>query len=1096
MGLSGLALTTYHLVEAKVAYMGVLFGFSVLTILPIARLRSIADESAIMVAGIAGILSDLLLKTIRYIGSPSLMVGYVIVYSILFTLMSLMIVSKANRLHRLLAFTMAIIAWLVSSLGYYDGTLQSIFSNPSHCAIIATAIFLLFYDSSLIASLGAFSVLVAFSMDLSGYAQASLLGYDPLVWFTLATLPFLGLQVITRYEGLTLTEAYIIPIIVVPDAVSIIVGSQNISQLRQVSPYTWLVLPTIITIAAIVMTGFQRRAPFIYMLIGSILLALVAYSLGDYLGLQYSSLLALAVFIMAMLLSLDLKSVAMALLALMFILAASQAHITISKCSDTSTIQIVINNEVNRTTAKGSIIAIEAGHPYGTNSLIYMPLAIKASLCDSEINLQDNIKFSPTSYSTSILSKRVINFPDVTDITVYPSPTLWSQVISQNTLNRSISLDGRSYDMDVSITTYKGSFYNIFTTVLSVPISVLVYTLIEVGSLSNIKRKVGEQMTKLKAWSLFIMLLFMLALLPANPSLAQVNMINYKVVKSDNGIILNVYYNDTPVTTVSFKPNLYFGNPYDFEIGIYSLRPDTSLILEIEYICKNTRNTTVFYINQKRIIRMSYELPCPDYSKILINQTKLFVIHSPDDTSPNIISIDVTRYIREYNITNYFTKRFLDYWFSTTLTKLDYGWVNIAVRDKWRKVGDIEIVSHGTFNSTKVLKLLLQPTELYFWLNTTVEAILTPKDKAHPAIYSYLRPGEMLLLDYKNQQITKDIEYDLLVKIKSPTYEEVLNVTNTTGPIIFVENKTTTIELEPENVTIEETAGGWIKLEIILPLRINTPELSVNFTTVQGSPPLIMMAGLSSTESNSTTVTVYMASSSIIEGYLNLYVVKSENYVFVSKVPVNYESNVKTSLIPKSLQSQYIVIESNPKTIKEYPKARYGDYIIMLRTNETIRPNDFILITIMANITAKSPIRPIVFYPVITSNPMEISGLSLDSKILINSTNGGKTTWYKLPQKIILLVPGSYITHDPPYALSEYYFTLTLVFDNVENITVHNVTITKYRVVVQESQPGNQASLVGNYLYIVPLILLLSIILVGLRKYRSRLSSIPIPWIR
>ena len=1086
LGFTGVLLSLYDIVYSQSPLHGVLFGFILLTLLPLLNLNSLVEEFVILSAAVPVILFDSIITTAKYPGSLLFSSVFIIVYASLFTFFSYIAVKKGTSYHRIALFIIALVAWGLSSVGYYNGELTSVVVNPVHLAIISTAVFLVYYDSPLIALLGAFSSLVAISMDLSGYADAALVGFNPYMWFTLISLPFMALQLVREYRGLTSYEVYIVPVAVVSVATAIIVGSQSITQLKQLSPYLWLVLPLSVATGGLLITSLQKRVSLLYSFGGSFILGLASYSLANYMHYLYPQLLAITVFTISLLLSLDRKSEAAAIISLFIVLVFASQVVTTVTCTDTVTIQASIDHPVNTTTAKGNTFSVLLGRPYENGNKVYLPVEVTGRVCGEPLELEDSILLDPASFSRSTLHEIMIHPPDRLEVTIYPSESLWSYLVSLSTLNRTLSLDGQYFYIGIGVLFYKESLLSIASIIGAIPISVIVHRVIEGYKLMSpysLRNKLSS--IRRKIFMFIVLTLLIVAPLSLGP-LAGAQGLTYEVRHVERGLDFEVTFQNQTITIVSFRSLTFYDEPYDMEFTVYHLKPSTSIILDFRYSCEGQTNTSTIYIKEKGTVRLSSRVSCPDYSKVTINSTDLYVIYSPNDTNPIILKINAMKYIQQYNITNYFIKKLKEYWFSAEVTRVDYGWVNVIIRDAWHIVGKVEIVSHGPFNATRALKLLLQPEELEFWTKTTIIATLTSNNN-NQNITMRLEPGQMLLIDSNTPSIVKDRPYSLILYIESPTYKRTINITNTTGAIIFKENKTSIVEINYENVSTKELENGWLQMNITLPVRVSLPELAINYTALNGNYPLVVLGGLAGTGENGSVISVFLAGSGKLDGYVNVFISKTQDYLYVARIPLTIDLAGKAGMRVSKLQALYTIIKSNYRTIEEYPEARYADYIVKLQANETIHPNDFVLITMDINITTKNPVEPIYIYPVIESTARQISGSSLPLEFLINTTNGGKTSWYNPPSKLTFMLPGAYITRDLPIDDSEYYFTLTLIFRNVENLTIKSINMTKISIIgIENSESSTTSKLSLNYIPVIIVGLILIIVL--LSRFKSNIK--------
>ncbi|MEB3765932.1 MAG: hypothetical protein GSR77_07205 [Desulfurococcales archaeon] len=520
---------------------------------------------------------------------------------------------------------------------------------------------------------------------------------------------------------------------------------------------------------------------------------------------------------------------------------------------------------------------------------------------------------------------------------------------------------------------------------------------------------------------------------------------------------------------------------YDITIDTRHISPDTILVLEYNYTC----NTSEYMLRRTLLSTETLSLTslmqeCNDLEEIHVKDLRLIAVIFEENQSI-IKTLDLLDYLGE-NHSLILIKNYKNYWFTLEPRNVVPGWIRVLIRTFYTDLGDVEVVSDKVFNQTTELKLLLEPRGTSL-LGTNVSFSLVQADNNYIVYSDKLDPNKILIITGDLPGIEYGKEYYLYIRAERYGIAKSLNLSSTIGPIVFVEKR---IEVETIPLTLKDIGneGLFTHIVIDIPMDVSSNEVWIDYTPLGGSIPTIMIAGLERYGPEHTLLHIYLVSESPLYGYFTLDIKKSDAKVWRGSVYIETSWANDALVKISSLQAAYYVLDNHVTT-----RSGPGDYTLVITANETITPSDILIVTVELNVTKKNLISPIILYPYADSRPVEGSPFTSSIVYLFNSTNPGTRQIYITPGKLSFIIPASYITRQDPGSYTEFFFTLYLGLENIENITITNISITKISIYNETTRYEQEAYFSPIYVALAAILVAASAILLLRKRYRVDLIT-------
>ncbi len=520
---------------------------------------------------------------------------------------------------------------------------------------------------------------------------------------------------------------------------------------------------------------------------------------------------------------------------------------------------------------------------------------------------------------------------------------------------------------------------------------------------------------------------------------------------------------------------------YDITIDTRHISPDTLLVLEYNYTC----NTSEYMLRRTLLSTETLSLTslmqeCNDLEEIHVKDLRLIAVIFEENQSI-IKTLDLLDYLGE-NHSLILIKNYKNYWFTLEPRNVVPGWIRVLIRTFYTDLGDVEVVSDKVFNQTTELKLLLEPRGTSL-LGTNVSFSLVQADNNYIVYSDKLDPNKILIITGDLPGIEYGKEYYLYIRAERYGIAKSLNLSSTIGPIVFVEKR---IEVETIPLTLKDIGneGLFTHIVIDIPMDVSSNEVWIDYTPLGGSIPTIMIAGLERYGPEHTLLHIYLVSESPLYGYFTLDIKKSDAKVWRGSVYIETSWANDALVKISSLQAAYYVLDNHVTT-----RSGPGDYTLVITANETITPSDILIVTVELNVTKKNLISPIILYPYADSRPVEGSPFTSSIVYLFNSTNPGTRQIYITPGKLSFIIPASYITRQDPGSYTEFFFTLYLGLENIENITITNISITKISIYNETTRYEQEAYFSPIYVALAAILVAASAILLLRKRYRVDLIT-------
>ena len=546
------------------------------------------------------------------------------------------------------------------------------------------------------------------------------------------------------------------------------------------------------------------------------------------------------------------------------------------------------------------------------------------------------------------------------------------------------------------------------------------------------------------------------------------SVIGVSIEDTGSGLVVRISVNGTPVAALDIYEKSIEGVTYDYALN-YRVEPLGSMlgpVAVLHYTFNGSRGvasgSTILEDGGWATLSILAGEEGPE--NITIMELGLSVAITRLGTESASVYVDLLRALKENGYPAWFILGYRRVWFETLPVVVDEQWVNIKIKGSVEELGVIRITSHGPFNDSHALRILVDTWDPWFAALADFELAMTCKGCDKP-LKTRMRPGVDVIIPGSmpyDLDVSEIIIRELLVAVKAPFIERTVNLTSIVGPVRVSPLKPIVGELDVRSVLVKALGNGWVLANISVNEKLDPKGLKIAYKRIAGDEPVILVGSVEGDETGSL-ITVYMVfPRGPISGELVIEACKP-GIIKRSKIMVGpldpgmgvveaRRGEVSVSIIPLSKAPSSLL-----QGLGGDLRGRSDAWLIVLDLGVPVTQRDLLVINVTMLVEASNKLEPVLVVPLFRKTYVEWQPSFQAGLVLPNSSNSGSIEFNEGLLKYTLKVPGALLTQ---LGLAEALEAVVnvdkviLAIVNALNVTVYNATYTLVKPVWPQDGSG------------------------------------------